>query len=513
MKLPEIEALSPVQRRRFLKVLGAAMAAPFIPAGVRFACNEIAGGVAHAQMMEASLPTYFVEINLRDQWDHGHFMVAPGIATYANLRRGEDGDACAMFFQPNEITSHANNVYLTPQSAELAPHLDNIAMVDTCEMFNQGIHGHESGNPIRSPGKRRDDPGMAGYMPIHAIERELLTKFPGGNEAFWSATPTPASLHNYAQKQLDPTLRNGYTVKGISRSIHTVYHFGGTLAGAELDRIQSRDQLLRAFPESTEDLNVLASEEEAELLTRVLGRVDQDFFARRGLAQAAREDHTSQVEAARGLLYTGLSRTVSVPLTDEERAYWSDGVPNGPGNFEIWEQAAWAFKILRSGMSRTAAIEFDIVDIHGSRRMNIMERMTRQAVLPFVRLIESFKAEGMWDRTCIAMYTTDMSRPPSAGHSGDRGKNTLILAGGRVQGGYFGDLQITGDRGNGHEYSYHAPDVSSGAPRMGVNDNSDRLDQAAVWRTVMKAAGVSDTLADSFPDTQGVAPLNYMLRA
>lgn len=508
----DLEGLAPSRRRQFLKWMGAALAAPVVAPAFRYACNEAIGGTAHALDVEGARGTNFIEINLRDQWDHGQLFVAPSLATHTDLRRGENGRRAALFFRPEEMTPGPNRIYLTPQSLALQPHLDTIAMVDCCELSVGSIHGHESANALRSPGRTYES--KAGYSPMY--ENDPVSNFPQGCERFFSATPTPASLHNYVQKQLDPSLRNGFVFKGISRSIHTAYHYAAGLPGAELDRIRSREALFDTFPETVQDLNLLPTPEEAELFSRVLGHVDSRFLARRA-AEGALRNHESNVEAARDLLYSGATRVVSVPLTEEETAYWSEGVPDQAASSsqvkaQIWEQAAWAFKVISGGMTRTASLEFDYVDVHDTRSVGQMETMTLQASLTLARLIESFKLAGMWDNTVIAIYTTDGSRAPAANSSGNEGKNTIILAGGMVQGGYYGDVSVAGDDGDGHRYAYHAPDPDTGAPLPGVTGDEGRVPGSAVWRTVMRALGVPDTVCEAFPDTAGVRPLSFMLR-
>ena len=86
-----LDHMSPMKRRRFLKMLGAAVASPAIPAALKFDAMSLVVGEAHAQELTDSAPTYFVEINLRDQWDFGHVFVSPGLATHADLRRGTNG--------------------------------------------------------------------------------------------------------------------------------------------------------------------------------------------------------------------------------------------------------------------------------------------------------------------------------------------------------------------------------------------------------------------------------------
>jgi hypothetical protein len=56
-----------------------------------------------------------------------------------------------MFFQQNQLVQRANNVYLTPDSMALDPHLDSIAMVDTCELTPGSVHYHQAANRCRSP--------------------------------------------------------------------------------------------------------------------------------------------------------------------------------------------------------------------------------------------------------------------------------------------------------------------------------------------------------------------------
>jgi len=89
---PGLADLPPLARRKFLKRLGLAMAAPGIPAALRFAVNELAEGTAHAAAAETTLPTYFIEFDYRDQVDWGQVAIAPGLAsTYGTLARGETG--------------------------------------------------------------------------------------------------------------------------------------------------------------------------------------------------------------------------------------------------------------------------------------------------------------------------------------------------------------------------------------------------------------------------------------
>lgn len=518
-RIHELERLSPVQRRSFLKLLGAALAAPAVPSALRFAANELAGGTAYAQ--EREMETIFIEIDLRDQWDQMHVMVPPGIATHASVLRGETGDGITMFAQPDELRRTASGVYLTADSYELEPHLDTIAQIDCCEASRGAIHGHEAGNAIRSPG--RDEERSGSMLPM--FENDPATS-DSGNMRWYASVPTPASLHNHWAKLADPTLRNGVAFKGLSRSNHTVFHFAAGLPGGELDRIRSRSQLFETFPAFVEDLNVVPSAEQADALRAVLSRLDQRFLSRRGYPSSVRDGHAQQVDEAREILHVREPRVLSLPLTDEERDDWGNGVPNqmctsnDTESFEcpddrvkahIWEQMAYAFKLVRAGVTRTVALEFDYMDLHGFRPELAVRTQAKQISMPLARLITKLKEAGLYERTVIAVYTLDGSRSPKAASYGNDGKNTLILAGGGIRGGYWGDIRLS-DEGGRNGFTYHPPDPETGAPSGSFRGIDGRLDSGRVWRTVMKAAGVPDALCDEYSEVRGKAPLGFVLR-
>ncbi|MBL8950424.1 MAG: DUF1501 domain-containing protein [Myxococcaceae bacterium] len=518
------KSLPDFDRRTFMKRLGLLMGASLTP-GLKFAMNETLFGTAYAQAVAANTPTYFVEINYRDQVDLGQVFVAPGLATASNLRRGDTGDACAMYVQQANLTQRANNVYLTPESLALDPHLPNIAFCDLGEMTPGAIHYHNSANRMRSPDCSYTRSGGMGPM----FDNDPVSNFPQGCEEYYSAMPTPASLHNHLQKQLTPGVRNGVALKGITRSIHTVYHYAAGLQGGELDRMRSQQNLFNAFPAtSTTTPSILGSPAEAELFSKMLKKVDPKFLQSRRQTQSVIDQHVSQLNEAQVPLTRTSTMSFDLRLTAAERTSWRQGVPepNVDGfvegqdgrpssvEFQIWEQYALATKLLLSGLTRTVALEGEFIDIHNQRPQKQMEVHAKQCALPLARMIEAFKAGGIWDRTLIAIFTADGSRPPGAGYSGDRGKNTVVLAGGMIRGGYFGDVRVAGDLGNGHSYSYHMPDLTTGQPvSMGVRDgdNSRRVPGSRIWRTIAKAFGAPDTLVNGFAPVASASPLPFML--
>jgi hypothetical protein len=349
-------------RRRFLLSLGSLLGSTLLPSKVRAAANEWLFGEKGAAAAEANLPTYFVEINLRDQWDFGHVMVSPGLATCPGLIRGPTGRRAALFYTQDELKKFPNDVYLTGDSIALAPHLDSIALLETCELTMGTIHGHESANAIRSPG--RGYQSGPGRIPMwlrdpHAKE--------GGNENHYGTVPTPACLHNYYQKRMTSGLANGIAFKGISRPEHTVYHFGADLEGAELDRYQSVGSLLRAMSQTA---NVVSTPEEADLMIRFLKKVDERFLKATSFSANEKNDHRERVSGLKSDLYHGSGTSLHLQLTEEEVHYWSAGVPPQMGDIPkagIWEQCALAAKLITSGRLRTVALEFDYLDVHDQR--------------------------------------------------------------------------------------------------------------------------------------------------
>lgn len=516
------KSLPSVERRRFMRNLGLMLGASATP-GLRYAIEEAAFGTAHAQAM-TSPGTFFIEINYRDQVDLGEVFVAPGLATATNLVRGENGDRCAMFYQQNELTLRPGNRYLTPESMVLEPHLDTIAAIDTCELTPGAIHYHNAANRNRAPDcSYTRGPGM-GQM----FANDPVSNFPQGCEEYYSAMPTPASLHNHLQKQLTPGIQNGVAIKGMTRSIHTVYHYGAGLPGAELDRMRSKRDLFAAFPKTTTTTpSILRTPAEGELFNRVLKRVDPKFLKSRKQTQATVDAHLGQLDEASIPLNRTSSMMFDLALTPEEISLWRTGVPEPTGDgfvegqdgrpssveFQIWEQYAFAAKLLTSGKTRTVSMECEFIDIHDRRPRKQMQVHSKQLALPLARLIDTLKAAGIYDRTTIAIFTADGSRPPAAGYSGDRGKNTVILAGGAIKGGYFGDIRLASTSADGHSYAYHMPDLVTGAPvAQGVTDNSKRVPGKNVWRTIAKSMGVPDVMADGFAGVTGAAPLAFALR-
>ena len=204
-------------------------------------------------------------------------------------------------------------------------------------------------------------------------------------------------------------------------------------------------------------------------------------------------------------------RPLNLNLSAQDVAYWSQGVPEQQSSHKkmpIWEQAAYTYEFIRSDTARTISMEFDYMDIHGQRSEQAMAVMTKQTVLPLVRLIEKLKSDGLWHRTVIQINTLDGSRPPNADSYGNSGRNGFMLAGGAIQGGYYGDVRYQKDGG----YSYHMPDLKSGlAIPNGSRNNEKRVPDAAVYKTTLKALGLC-AQANDIADTNGVSPLDFMLK-
>jgi uncharacterized protein (DUF1501 family) len=174
---------------------------------------------------------------------------------------------------------------------------------------------------------------------------------------------------------------------------------------------------------------------------------------------------------------------------------------------------------LGTGVTRSAALEFDFMDLHGDgvRKDSVLKTQAQQSARPLARAIAKFKELNLWSRTLIAIYTLDGSREPKANSYGDHGKGTIILAGGMIRGGYYGDIRPTKDTGTGHEFGFVTPDaitgMPTGTPVTNWNDKEKRVASADVWLTVMKALGIPDDVARQFPDVKDGKVLSYLLKA
>lgn len=474
-------------------------------AGAMAAASALMRG--NSAMAQASQPTYLIEFCLRDQVDFGHVMVAPGLARDANLKRGENGRKAALLFTQSELTALPNNVFLTPQSLALRPHLDTVAVMELGELTYGPVHGHEGSNPLRTPG-RGEKNNDATRLPVWEGE-------PGkdsGEGATYSSTPTPLALHNRLQKQVTPGLGNAVVIKGTQRA-GAIYHFGAGLSGAEPDRYQDVASLLKAFPAAASSSLLPAAE--ARGLERGLARMDKASIARRGMLESVFTGHSTQLGEASAALSKSTASGLTLALTDQERSDWGAGVPSryGRTTIDVWEQAAYAVKLLTSGVVRSVAIEVDIGDVHGERTASQMQQQTATMVLPLVRMIEKLKAAGIYDRSLIIVSTSDGGRSPAANSSGDEGKNGVILAGGMIRGGYYGDIKADSADGDGHHYRYLAPDLTTGAAdTVGTLGNDRRVPAANLWRTMMAAVGTPDATLNEFPSVASAKVLPWLLR-
>ncbi len=515
MKFFDFEIMSLKDRRQFLKTLGTLMALPFTPEHVREAVSEILfGGKSYAQSFPTNQATHFIEICLRDQFDLGHIFVPPGVATYPNLIRGPIGNQVALFDDPNTLLKTGNNFYLTQEGRALQSHLDNIAVIDTCELGIGVIHTHEASNALRSPGRSftagANRPAMWYLDPADGM---------GGNQEHYSSTPTPAVLHNYYQKQLNPSQRNAVCYKGVTRPEHTIYHHSANLTNAQPDRFQSTASLLTAFAGLTQTNPTLLSQH-GKTITQLLNQIDQKYLTELKYSLNAQTNHTQQLTGLGDALSKKASVTpFNLALNATEISLWQNGViadpriPNPPKAL-LWEQMAYATKLINNNLVKTVCLEYCYVDVHGSRNEQVLRTQSSQLVYPLATMIKQLKESGKFDQTLIAIYTADGSRSPASDSYGTNSKNSIMLVGGRIKGGYYGDVRIAGLYGGGHSFSYHKPLESTGVTvNEGNLEGGGRIQGASVWKTVAKAQGLPESLYNSYADVTGAPYLNFLLRS
>jgi hypothetical protein len=496
-----------LERRSFLRNLSLLLASPVVPNSVLTGTLAMLGKDAGGQEGDV----LFLEVNFRDQWDFGHAFVSPSIAkAYSQLPKDGD-DGVALFSAPELVGNH----YLTPDSMELKDHLDTVAVIDTCELVIGGIHGHEASNATRSPGRSTQD--GAGRKDMATVDKRPGGRV-GGNEVHYSSTPTPAVLHNYLSKTRNPAITNGVILRSSIRSnIHTFYHFEAELANAQPDRFFTRESFLNFFKGQELPREGVLDLHKAEVLA-ILEKVDRSFAKELKLATREAQNHFDALDLIAGRKPVDFSQ---LDLTVEEKAYWTDGIPGQfvcaddradqcspvDGTMNIGEMFGYADKLFKSGQIKTVAIDFDFNDIHTARTESVLRTQGTQTAAPLARLISSLKAAGLYDRTLIAMYTLDGSRSPKRNSRGYDSKNSVVLAGGMIKGGYYGDLKLEGNK-----VSYHRPDDSGQAVSSGTTGRDKRVAGADIYRTVAKAMGASEETLGQFPDLQSGKLLSYLLR-
>jgi hypothetical protein len=226
---------------------------------------------------------------------------------------------------------------------------------------------------------------------------------------------------------------------------------------------------------------------------------------------------------------------MTVPLTPAEEAYWKADVPEQKPNgltdymgiaqdadtlthvrFQIWEQFALAYKLIAGGFTRTVAGDCEFIDHHDSRPESNVRCQTLQMAPSLSRLIEKLKAANIYDRTVIALYTCDGSRAPAANSQGsdDMSKMSIVLCGGRIKGGYYGDITAGAKDGDGQAYEIHMPDPVTGlpVPTGSTKGSVGRVPGTVMWRTVAKAMGIPDTLCNQFPAVARAKAMDFLFR-
>lgn len=459
---------------------------------------------------------YFIEINLRDQWDFMHFVVPPGLATAKGLIRANEGkkgeeQLCALFQDPASLTKGSGNFYLTDDSKELLPHLGEMAMVDTVELCIGGIHGHEAANGLRSPGRgyNKGDGRLAMWLNDDPNQTDA-----GGDEFLYSSSPTPAIVHLNVARESNPAAR-AVALKFLGRSDkkHSVYHFAGKLSENGFLRVQSREQLVQAFvPAKVPDV---LTKDEMNILGSMLKKVDQSYLKQLKYTEQASKGHGEAQTSFHSRL-TSTPPSLNFQLTDQEKDYWSKDVPpemSGAPRMHLWEQCAIASKLIEANAVSTIAMEFSTDDLHGPRPRSAVRAMGGILGKCVARLVADLKAKNLWKDTLIMINSTDGGRSPLVDSYGDSGKNTMILLGPGIKGGYYGDIRVASTNGNVHSYSYHIPDFGSGATNNnGATDNKGRIPNAVAYRTILQAMGAPTSIYSGLPDVGTGQSLGFILK-
>lgn len=173
-----------------------------------------------------------------------------------------------------------------------------------------------------------------------------------------------------------------------------------------------------------------------------------------------------------------------------------------------------ASKLIGADAVSTIAMEFSFDDLHGPRPKKEVVNQGKIIGSVLARLIADLKEKGIWDNTLIMLNSTDGGRSPAVDSYGDSGKNSMILAGGMVKGGYYGDIKVVGNDGNAHKYAYYKPNYKTGQTEAnGAEDNGQRIPGAVAYRTILTAMGAPVDMYKKFPDVGEGEILSCMLKS
>jgi len=539
-----INSLSVIERRRFLKTLGVILSSPIISPALRFALGDQFGGELYAQGI--SKVSNFIEINLRDTWHWGHCFQSPTLARQiSNGSVPINNSRTQSFFQSGlayyhgsrGLTDAGNNLYLTPDSIALRAHANNIAVFEMNEPVGgpQGgrgtTHGHEASNPARIPGRNLFNRANNGQMPVWINDiGDPGNGTPQGNIRAYADTPSLDCFHNHTLRSAGVARVNGLVFKGISRG-HDCYHFDYNLKQGKMTNVNSFGALLQRFPNSTQDLNLLKSANEREAVLKAVKSLDESYFKDRNVTRNSVEKYLAQVDGSKNDLYDPQNtKTIDLRLSNQERDFWSQGVPaqnqgngdnQGRVKMNIWEQVAYAYKLISSGRVKTISMEFDYIDVHHNIQRNELTTMARQVSLPLARLIQKLKEDNIFDDTVIQINSLDGSRHPRAfsysatnGNDGSYyGLNTSVVAGGKVRGGYYGDIKYENNR-----YNLYNPNFSTGAvDRSGYRptiQNYNRFIRGGIlWKTIARGMGMPTSSYNGFNSLRNLPYLDFLFRS
>ena len=181
---------------------------------------------------------------------------------------------CSMYYTPEQMTQIAERrVFLTPLSLPLLPHVDTIAMIETCDLGIGEIHGHEASNPQRSPGRS----GVPGPGRGDMGANEPVPYVPG-NQLHYSSTPTPAALHDhFGSSRSTPASRTASPSRASAANTPPITT--APVCPAQARPQADRRRPARQLPRQARGLQRRAHPEQAEALIKVLDRRQLAVFA------------------------------------------------------------------------------------------------------------------------------------------------------------------------------------------------------------------------------------------
>jgi hypothetical protein len=336
-------------------------------------------------------------------------------------------------YTTNQLLKMTNNLYLTPNSAALSPHADEIAIT-------QGISS-EGGHTA-------------------------LFNFWEGGRGQGRVSP----IIELAARNTSGSILGGVHFKhGSGSGARLVTH---SLAGmTDLTNVDA-DSFSSNFKKPT----LVLSEDDISKVQGVSAALTRWQVLKQKRAVAGASGVIESSETAGELLNVDYQQLLALDDLDSN-------LRTAPGNYgRLAKGLGSALKAMSLNLVNSAALELATGDWHRKQDYEINKPHYQQLADTLAAAAAYLKAtpeplgtqgESLWDTTVIVIGTEFTRRDRGRNQdNGDGGSQGVMLMGGKVQGGYYGGISVNGAGTASPTLSFTGQDLSTGAPASNRNSTS-----------------------------------------